>query len=138
MLNETYLVLFGKFSARDIGLLQLHELYILYHCTLSIQCQGCWFITAIITRRQFSARDMLVYYSYILYIIARIFMQYTLSNSLDARDNVDYNESHVILSRPSKRDDQGQYKVPFGIHLPSCLHCIVYDSNTVSVMEDSE
>lgn len=36
------------------------------------------------------------------------------------------------------QDDQGSYKIPFDVHLPTTLHCAVYDSNTVSTVEDSE
>ena len=63
-------------------------------------------------------------------------MQSDYSN-VDARDLVDYNEAHVILAKSAKKDEDGQYRMPFGVHLPSCLNCVVYDSNTVSIVEDS-
>lgn len=36
------------------------------------------------------------------------------------------------------QDDQGAYYIPFGVHLPTTQHCIVYDSQTVSTIEDSK
>jgi len=36
------------------------------------------------------------------------------------------------------QDDQGSYKIPFDVHLPTTLHCAVYDSNTVSTVEDTQ
>ena len=35
-------------------------------------------------------------------------------------------------------DGKGEYHIPFGVHLPTCRNCVVYDSNTVSTVEDSE
>ena len=56
----------------------------------------------------------------------------------DTRNSADYNEGHIQLAKLAKKEDDTTYRVPFGTHLPTCLHCVVYDSNTVSVMEDSE
>lgn len=57
----------------------------------------------------------------------------------DTRSSADYNEGHIQLAKLAKKEkDDKTYRVPFGTHLPTCLHCVVYDSNTVSVIEDSE
>lgn len=57
---------------------------------------------------------------------------------LDARDVSEYAEAHILLAKGVKTDDKGERKIPFGVHLPSLLHCVVYDGNTVSIVEDSE
>jgi serine/threonine/tyrosine-interacting-like protein 1 len=60
---------------------------------------------------------------------------------LDTRSSDDYNEGHVQLAKLAKKsttnNDDSKYRIPFGAHLPTCLHCVVYDGNTVSVIEDS-
>ena len=56
----------------------------------------------------------------------------------DTRSSEDYNEGHVQLAKLARKCDDSSYRVPFGAHLPTCLHCVVYDSKTVSVIEDSE
>ena len=56
----------------------------------------------------------------------------------DTRSSEDYNEGHIQLAKLARKSDDSSYRVPFGAHLPTCLHCIVYDSKTVSVIEDSE
>ena len=57
---------------------------------------------------------------------------------LDARDPNEYAEAHILLAKGVKKDDKGDHKIPFGVHLPSLLHCVVYDGKTVSIVEDSE
>ena len=57
---------------------------------------------------------------------------------LDARDLSEHAEAHILLAKGVKKDDKGERKIPFGVHLPSLLHCVVYDGNTVSIVEDSE
>ena len=57
----------------------------------------------------------------------------------DARDASKYTEAHITLAKGVKKDgDKGEEKIPFGVHLPSLMHCVVYDGNTVSIVEDSE
>jgi serine/threonine/tyrosine-interacting-like protein 1 len=60
---------------------------------------------------------------------------------LDTRSSDDYNEGHVQLAKLAKKsttnNDDSKYRIPFGAHLPTCLHCVVYDGNTVSVIEDT-
>ena len=56
----------------------------------------------------------------------------------DAREASEYVEAHILLAKGVKRDEKGERKIPFGVHLPSLLHCVVYDGNTVSIIEDSE
>ena len=56
----------------------------------------------------------------------------------DAREASEYVEAHILLAKGVKRDEKGERKIPFGVHLPSLLHCVVYDGNTVSIVEDSE
>ena len=56
----------------------------------------------------------------------------------DARDSSEYVEAHIQLAKGVKRDESGEGRIPFGVHLPSLLHCVVYDGNTVSIVEDSE
>ena len=58
--------------------------------------------------------------------------------SSDARGSADYNEAHITLARNIKVDDKEGHVIPFGVHLPSCQHCVVHDGNTVSTIEDSE
>lgn len=58
--------------------------------------------------------------------------------SIDARDANEYTEAHILLAKGVKRDEKGERKIPFGVHLPSLLHCVVYDGNTVSIVEDSK
>ncbi len=43
----------------------------------------------------------------------------------------------MVTAKSAKKDDNGKYRIPFGVHLPSCLNCVVYDSNTVSIVENS-
>ena len=57
---------------------------------------------------------------------------------VDAREASEYVEAHILLAKGVKRDEKGERKIPFGVHLPSLLHCVVYDGNTVSIVEDSE
>ena len=57
----------------------------------------------------------------------------------DTRSSADYSEGHILLAKLAKQEEDGErYRVPFGAHLHTCLHCVVYDSKTVSVIEDSE
>ena len=58
----------------------------------------------------------------------------------DTRSSEDYNEGHILLAKLAKKgtDDGTLYRVPFGANLSTCRHCVVYDSSTVSVIEDSE
>ena len=56
----------------------------------------------------------------------------------DAREASEYVEAHILLAKGVKRDEKGERKIPFGVHLQSLLHCVVYDGNTVSIVEDSE
>ena len=62
---------------------------------------------------------------------------YTMFNT-DAREASEYVEAHILLAKGVKRDEKGERKIPFGVHLPSLLHCVVYDGNTVSIVEESE
>lgn len=55
----------------------------------------------------------------------------------DARHAVAYNDGHILLAKHAKKDVEGKYKIPFGIYLPTYWNCVVYDSNTVSTLEDS-
>ena len=57
---------------------------------------------------------------------------------VDARDQNEYAEAHILLAKGVKKNDKADCKIPFGVHLPSLLHCVVYDGNTVSIVEDSE
>ena len=72
-----------------------------------------------------------------MYVCMYIFICY-----IDTRSIKDYNDGHIQLAKLAKKatnDNNGaEYRVPFGAHLPTCLHCVVYDSNTVSVIEDSK
>ena len=56
----------------------------------------------------------------------------------DAREASEYIEAHILLAKGVKRDEKGEGVIPFGVHLPSLLHCVVYDGNTVSLVEESE
>ena len=49
-----------------------------------------------------------------------------------------FNTPTNMHCRLKSQDEQGHYRVSFGVHFPTCLHCVVYDSNTVSVLEDSK
>lgn len=57
----------------------------------------------------------------------------------DARETSAYAEEHVSLARSAtnKKSEQ-EFYIPFDAHLPTTNHCIVYDSNTVSIIENSE
>eukprot|EP00731_Ephydatia_muelleri_P023673 Em0015g1256a len=55
----------------------------------------------------------------------------------DARHAVAYNDCHILLAKHAKKDPDGKYRVPFGVYLPTCQNCVVYDSNTVSPLEDT-
>lgn len=68
-----------------------------------------------------------------------IHSQWGHSFCTDTRSSADYNEGHIQLAKLAKKEkDDKTYRVPFGTHLSTCLHCVVYDSNTVSVIENSE
>jgi hypothetical protein len=59
----------------------------------------------------------------------------------DAREPSAYTEDHVILARSAtnkKTDELEEFYIPFDAHLPTTIHCVVYDSNTVSIIEKSE
>lgn len=68
-------------------------------------------------------------------------MSITLSvvtTATDAREATKYAEAHILLAKGVKRDEKEEGKIPFGVHLPCLLHCVVYDGNTVSIVEESE
>ncbi|XP_074656383.1 serine/threonine/tyrosine-interacting-like protein 1 [Tubulanus polymorphus] len=56
---------------------------------------------------------------------------------LDARSKCEFNESHVITSKKSPEDDEGNFIVPYNAELECKEHVIVYDGNTQSVEEPS-
>ena len=63
-----------------------------------------------------------------------------ISSHIDARQSQSYSEDHVILARSAinKQPDKQEFHIPFDAHLPTTEHCVVYDSNTVSIIENSE
>ena len=70
-----------------------------------------------------------------LLLILLISIEYFLA---DARDANEYTEAHIVLAKGVKKDEKGERRIPFGVHLPSLMHCVVYDGNTVSIVEESE
>ena len=59
----------------------------------------------------------------------------------DARTILDYHKCHVMLARSARNERKGseeKFRIPSDVHLPTVHHCIVYDSSTVSKIENSE
>ncbi|XP_078535765.1 serine/threonine/tyrosine-interacting-like protein 1 isoform X3 [Lissotriton helveticus] len=56
---------------------------------------------------------------------------------LDARSKRDYNESHVITAKFVNKEETGEFQLPKGVELECMKYCIVYDSNTVSLLDET-
>ncbi|PIK50864.1 putative serine/threonine/tyrosine-interacting-like protein 1 [Apostichopus japonicus] len=54
---------------------------------------------------------------------------------LDARQNNDYNESHIITSKKAPVSESGDFLLPYDAELECKQHVIVVDSNTSSLQE---
>ncbi len=71
-------------------------------------------------------------------------MLYCISLHSDTRLTSAYFRDHIILARSAKnkkQDDQNEtpeFFIPFDVHLPTLNYCVVYDSKTVSIIENSE
>lgn len=61
----------------------------------------------------------------------------------DTRLTSAYFRDHIILARSAKnkkQDDQNEtpeFFIPFDVHLPTLNYCVVYDSKTVSIIENT-
>lgn len=56
---------------------------------------------------------------------------------LDARTKRDYNESHVVTAKFVNKDEKGEFQLPKGVELECMKYCIVYDSNTCSLLDET-
>ena len=64
---------------------------------------------------------------------------FTLLFTSDTRPRDSYDESHISVARFAVKVNDEDFAVPsVGIEVPTLRHIIVYDSNTVSVVENSE
>lgn len=46
--------------------------------------------------------------------------------------------SLLKVEHDNEGEDVNRYALPFGVDITTVLHCIVYDGNTVSLVEDSK
>ena len=51
---------------------------------------------------------------------------------LDARSDEEYDESHIITAKRTRRDDLNQFYIPYDAELECKTHVVVYDGNTKS------
>lgn len=56
----------------------------------------------------------------------------------DTRNVAEYYLDHITLARAAKKEAGKDFRIPFDVHLPTTDRCIVYDSKTVSIIENSE
>jgi len=50
----------------------------------------------------------------------------------DARSDEEYDESHIITAKRTRRDDLNQFYIPYDAELECKTHVVVYDGNTKS------
>lgn len=56
---------------------------------------------------------------------------------IDARIDDEYDASHIVTAKRSRRDDLGHYYLPFDAELECKTHVVVYDGNCKSKKEES-
>ncbi|MBN3309045.1 STYL1 protein, partial [Amia calva] len=57
---------------------------------------------------------------------------------IDARTKQEYDESHVLMAKRSKRDANGDFVIPACVEVESMRYCVVYDGHAGSVEDCGE
>ncbi|XP_069471042.1 serine/threonine/tyrosine-interacting-like protein 1 isoform X2 [Ambystoma mexicanum] len=57
---------------------------------------------------------------------------------LDCRTKREYNESHVVSAKFVDKGENDEYLLPKGVELECMKYCVVYDSNTNSLVDDTQ
>ncbi|CAL8087067.1 unnamed protein product [Calicophoron daubneyi] len=79
-----------------------------------------------------------------LYNTINQFLHYAFVNNpcytilFDARIKEEYDEAHIVLARRLKRDDYGDFVLPYGSELECKWNIVVYDGNTETLKDKGD